>query len=263
MIINNLTSKPIINIISKEYLMPGNILANAIRQCEIFEITNVVNYLYDQFEKDPNKNWSIAEDVPNFTLPFPDLWLEWVKNGSRTGVMLTGKDKGNMDCCIFMEPQKGKLLHIMNFSLMLNEEGKVVQISSPQIVEDEMEVIAKFSVLFCGIAISFMHCKNVTAVKNCPSEKLQKAREKKNKAPIVTYKTLKIEPVKRILREEGQVESVGYKQALHICRGHFKDYRDGKGLFGKYKGLYWWESQVRGDVKEGEIRKIYEIFPKK
>jgi hypothetical protein len=33
---------------------------------------------------------------------------------------------------------------------------------------------------------------------------------------------------------------------MHICRGHFKDYREGRGLFGKYHQLVWHPSLVRG-----------------
>ena len=39
-------------------------------------------------------------------------------------------------------------------------------------------------------------------------------------------------------------------KALHFVRGHFKDYSV-KGLFGKYKKVYWWDSQVRGEVMWG------------
>ena len=78
----------------------------------------------------------------------------------------------------------------------------------------------------------------------------------------MTFKTLEIEPMKRILRTEGQSEKTGLRQALHICRGHFKDYSKGGGLFGKYKGLYWWESQVRGSVSEGTIVKDYSVKAK-
>ena len=41
------------------------------------------------------------------------------------------------------------------------------------------------------------------------------------------------------------------KKALHICRGHFKDFREGRGLFGRTKGLFWWDAQVRGTIDAG------------
>ena len=65
--------------------------------------------------------------------------------------------------------------------------------------------------------------------------------------------------MKKVLREEGKSEETGLKHALHICRGHFKDYRDGKGLFGRYKDIYWWESQVRGNGEHGVVLKDYNV----
>jgi hypothetical protein len=41
-------------------------------------------------------------------------------------------------------------------------------------------------------------------------------------------------------------------------RGHFKDYSV-KGLFGRYKGVYWWDSQVRGEVNGGVVDKDYRV----
>lgn len=32
-----------------------------------------------------------------------------------------------------------------------------------------------------------------------------------------------------------------------------------KPLFGKYTGTYWWNSQVRGDIKTGIIDKDYSL----
>ena len=45
---------------------------------------------------------------------------------------------------------------------------------------------------------------------------------------------------------------------LHICRGHFKDYRE-SGLFGKVKGIFWWDQYVRGDLENGAVVKDYNV----
>lgn len=108
------------------------------------------------------------------------------------------------------------------------------------------------------LAISFMHCKNVNLIPNEADEKLQRAREKRGKKPLARYYTLEIEPMKEVLRREGNIEKTGLKQALHICRGHFKDYRE-RGLFGRNKGLYWWDQQVRGSLSEGVVVKDYAV----
>jgi hypothetical protein len=58
--------------------------------------------------------------------------------------------------------------------------------------------------------------------------------------PESRYKTLTVTPT---------------RAALHFVRGHFKDYSV-KGLFGKYKKVYWWDSQVRREVG-GVVDKEY------
>lgn len=108
------------------------------------------------------------------------------------------------------------------------------------------------------LTISFLHCKNVEIEENEPDAKLQKARRRRGKEPHVTFKTLNILPMTKILREHGQSSTHGLKTALHICRGHFKNFQD-KGLFGKHKGLFWWDSQVRGKATEGVVVKGYAV----
>jgi len=97
------------------------------------------------------------------------------------------------------------------------------------------------------LAISFLHCKNVSLNDNqvdAPLAKKFRARHGFNPTP---YKTLVIEPLKEILRREGGHGSGnGLAKAMHICRGHFRDYREGRGLFGKYHGQFYMPATVRG-----------------
>jgi len=89
---------------------------------------------------------------------------------------------------------------------------------------------------------------------------VRRKRNKKGKASIV-YKELVISPVKRMLSEADPDPSSTLKKRLHICRGHFKDYRNGRGLFGRYQGLFWWDMHVRGDKAAGKVEKDYAISP--
>ncbi|PWT72776.1 MAG: hypothetical protein C5B60_09150 [Chloroflexi bacterium] len=102
------------------------------------------------------------------------------------------------------------------------------------------------------LSICFMHCKNVSIVDELVPKPLAKKYHNKTGRWPARYKTLVIEPLKQILRHEGKSESVGIIRAMHICRGHFKDYRQGKGLFGKYHQLVWQPSIVRGGTGKEE-----------
>lgn len=112
------------------------------------------------------------------------------------------------------------------------------------------------------LAVSFLHCKNTLVESKEPAPmKLQKARIKRDKAPLFQFKTLKIGTTKQMLEETRISQGVSLPKALHICRGHFKDFSAGRGLFGKYKGLYWWDMHTRGNEENGIVVKDYQIKP--
>lgn len=114
-----------------------------------------------------------------------------------------------------------------------------------------------------AFAISLMHCKNVHFV-DVPAvpRPLQKKHESKG-IRFFRFKTLEIEPLKAQVRRDGPTverKDGEIRRALHIVRGHFKDYRESGGLFGKLKGVYWWDMHAAGAIKNGAIIKDYRII---
>lgn len=108
------------------------------------------------------------------------------------------------------------------------------------------------------LAITFLHCKNVTIIDEAvPKPLAKKYAARHNGMQPVRYKTLVIEPLKAVLRTQGRSGEVGLAKALHICRGHFRDYREGRGLFGKYHALVWTPMTIRGTKgKDAPAREI-------
>jgi hypothetical protein len=107
------------------------------------------------------------------------------------------------------------------------------------------------------LAISFLHCKNVQT-KQMEDPHQKKKKKKRGKIGGIKFNVLEIEPMKKVLKTEGRSDEHGISKALHICRGHFKDYRD-KGLFGKHKGIFWWEHSIRGSKEKGVVDKVYDV----
>lgn len=113
------------------------------------------------------------------------------------------------------------------------------------------------------LAICFMHAKNVTLVPQHPSPKLQKARQRRGRAPLLSFKVLEVGPLKRILeasrrQNAGSPESL--QVALHRCRGHFKQYTPEKPLLGRAVGTFFWNEHIRGDKGEQHaVRKEYNV----
>jgi len=114
--------------------------------------------------------------------------------------------------------------------------------------------------VFVALAtINFMHCKNVEQIEETPPPKLSAKHEKKYGVPLVKYKVLKVNSMRREYADDDRESQPGIPKSLHICRGHFKDYRNGGGLFGKLEGIYWWDQYVRGDAKRGIVIKDYDV----
>jgi hypothetical protein len=81
---------------------------------------------------------------------------------------------------------------------------------------------------------------------------------RRQKAPEIRYHVLDINPMKEVLRTEGNIDANGLKKALHICRGHFAHYEN--GLFGRGEACTVWKpSHVRGSVEHGIVDKDYRI----
>lgn len=128
---------------------------------------------------------------------------------------------------------------------------------APQLNPSEMNLGP--SLFAACLALSFMNCKNVRKVINEPDAPLSRKFEKRHGRPLQRFYTLQIEAMGEILRKEGKSEETGLRKALHICRGHFSDYSEGKGLFGKYHGRYWVPSHIRGKRAFGTVEKDYEV----
>jgi hypothetical protein len=127
------------------------------------------------------------------------------------------------------------------------------------ITESLMNSVCTTCWMFLSVAfltISFMHCKNVQLSEE--KMKRQERRERERKGFQTKYHVLQIDPMKEVLRKQGNIETNGLKKALHICRGHFKTYTE-KGLFGKHKGTFWVGQHVKGNKAEGEVLKDYHV----
>jgi hypothetical protein len=110
-----------------------------------------------------------------------------------------------------------------------------------------------------ALSLSFIHCANTRVVETVTSPALAKARQKRARLPLMRYYTLDIGAMRTVLESVRATQAGSLPKALHICRGHFKDYRDGPGLFGRQPGLWWWRMQTRGTAKAGEVRKDYRV----
>jgi hypothetical protein len=251
-------------------------------------IDNVAEYFYSGTDQE---YWDIGKDFPNIAPPFPAFWVEWrmvpkihsrdgdtdlsgwLPHGARVGQYFRAVDPADVTgegipentrwiywCDMWTDYRRSGGVTADGPCgatwLCVDAEGRAI--GNPWIqsyAEDRDAGLMKTIMAWYNpalFAISFLHCKNVQLVDHAMPAKLAKRyRERHSGLTPTAYKTLTIEPLKAILRKEGRSDQVGLAQAMHICRGHFRDYREGRGLFGKYHKLVWTPSIVRGTKGKG------------
>jgi hypothetical protein len=104
------------------------------------------------------------------------------------------------------------------------------------------------------LAICFCHCKNVDILSEPVPPKVKAKRERTYGWTTDAWHMLKIEPMRKELASEGAEQPGGLKRSLHIMRGHFKDYREGRGLFGKTHGMWWWNFRLADSSHKHEYK---------
>jgi hypothetical protein len=142
--------------------------------------------------------------------------------------------------------------------------GGVALLVSEMVTKEQAQILRNVAADLLGpyfMAVSLLHCKNVTFGPMEPiPPKLQKAfRKRHGDVPRVRFHRLHIEPMRKQIREaaDGDTSVAGIKRGMHLSRGHFKSYEEGRGLFGKLHGMWWWEPMVRGSRTQGVVTKEY------
>jgi hypothetical protein len=267
-----------------------------IAETQVVLADNVAQYFFDS----SSHNWTVA-DFPVVSPPFPVTWMEfsrpqnveWKQDVSRWALwVVAGEvgadepwDKSNsaFDFCLnslACDERPRWLMRAMLYCrfknndevwgplaiwfMALNDEGEALAHTMhelPRLKGTGFALDLRSCFYCCLLTLTLMHCKNVVRVDNSATPTISKNWRKKHGRPLVNFKTLNIAPLKTILRREGSADQSNLKLSLHICRGHFRDYRQ-RGLFGKHRGIYWWDSFVRGSAESGITVKNYSLSAK-
>lgn len=259
--------------------------------CPVFYVDNVAEYWSHRWDSGDRVK---ASELPTLAPAFPRMWFEWriaprvtrpiphsderskeateyeaveivaeeIVGGGWKLLMSPWSRMGEFD---YQETPKGEWhrkeinavpIKWTTWELILGPGGEVVDSTNGPVfgAANGHEDLMTFPAL---MALAFMHCKNIRHVEREPVYYSGKGW-RSVKPKHVRHYTLEIDPMREVLRREGNAEAVGLARALHICRGHFKDYRQ-SGLFGKIKGIFWWDSMVRGKPEHGQVVKDYAV----
>lgn len=127
--------------------------------------------------------------------------------------------------------------------------------------QEQFDAMKEKTINFIYVAlqtVTFMNCSNVVVRDNLPTRQQKRLAERSGLPPAHPYKTLLIYPIRKV---KGEYRGGTHEPpALHLVRGHFRDYREGKGL-GRWHthGIWWWESQLRGSYNRGTVDKDYDV----
>jgi hypothetical protein len=255
---------------------------NHIREAMPIRIQNVANYLYSETDQE-DFDWD--RDFPNIAPPWPKffMWFKappFIRSEGRTfpnpaagsemaylflAQQVDGDPKARwgvncfywisgpaMTLCqmvVFKASPHGAYvpfddripstrLSVMQSPILRWPDGHEID---PEAQRQGQENIT--STLTPGLlAISFCHCKNVTLKTEKVADKVVAKRTRQHGWSPTEIHELQIAPMQKTLRDAAGTD---LKRSLHICRGHFKDYRDGRGLFGKFRGMFWWDFRLK------------------
>jgi hypothetical protein len=106
-----------------------------------------------------------------------------------------------------------------------------------------------------------LYAMGVMACQNVALQDWHFPRQLRRRDPMfhLTMKRLIVTGGLRRKKEEDEDLDSGHGVARHICRGHFRDYRTGPGLFGKTHGMFWTPPHMRGSEIYGSVIKTYQV----
>ena len=234
------------------------------RNLSVSETLQATNFISDfladrqlfKWRTDHKENWKPPSDLPPkwITIATQCVGAEFDKNNNRCPWYWVVAAQ-----CTFITDANGVFAGPAYF----NMTGTIGELNRQNVQSPEkkqaLQTELMFSIAPAFMAISFMHCKNVSQVETLPPPSLEKAFRKKHQGPpMVKYKMLAIDPN---MTGSGSHKSTGEggKRSFHIRRGNFANYDEENKLFGRFVGRYWRPSARIGSKEHGEVIKTYDV----
>lgn len=106
-------------------------------------------------------------------------------------------------------------------------------------------------------ALSAFHCRSKRVVEYQPPERLAKKRKNKGRPPLLSFRVVDLATDSVSVTARPKSEATTGTMPMHWAAGHYADYREGKGLFGKHNVLIWKGPHLKGSVEGGIVSKEY------
>lgn len=186
-------------------------------------------------------------------------WIRERENGIGDGVA----PSFILDNLVFLDTPGGAL-PVFRYAAYLNEAGKVYPEGkgtalSPAVAPNQTRDYLQFFTPF-AFALSLMNCKNVHLSDDQRHlTRNERRKMERNNQPVVTYKWLHIKQLQKRIDTDIEHKKTGRHNRLHFVRAHWATYTADAPLFGKYQGVFFKPSHVKGRLSAGIALKNYMV----
>jgi len=246
------------------------IIVGTLRTCKMFSLPQYVHVQRDNTNRDtlffPYQAMYIEMDIAN-SVDFPIKHKTQQKkayhviSNSTEIKYSTGKvgetEYPTYDVAFFDDLDNDIVADIVN--IYITKEGQYAGLldinmrNNPESLYYEKNLQPLFSFL------RLMNIANIH-IQTFPLEKATQKHLIKNKSNQTHYRILTVQkPSWQKKSKQKNLSEYHNDLPLHQVRGHLADYRNGKGLFGKYSIRVWVPDHCRGNKEYGEIKKGYKV----
>lgn len=206
--------------------------------------------------------------LPRIAVPFHHLWMEAVTPGGHRVCCLSNKYEDEagayhirlltgVGCAYSGQPVVSFPMGMLTVSV--RADGKIIgclQGTFFDETKDQKLMQAARGVAFIAChAFARLGCKNVQCV---PMAGQWKPKKKNQAMPFSIWHEIRVQAIPA--RGQSKEPSGEHRQIRHHwVRGHFADYTGGKGLFGKYRDVFWVPEFTRGDYSLGSVRQTHVV----
>lgn len=245
------------------------------------DASNVADYYFHH-----DKEYWCVNDFPRARPPFERMWVEYrypsTFRSKEIGEVVSDAAKRGFEAffgaCVSKPPpskepgewlisgnsflaRQGKIVEkcgpTRSFRFDLDRGGEISTFYIPIHAGNTADEKASYLFVFHPILLAFSlgNCKNIEIVEVSPDRKLQKARERRGKPRLSSYRIINVLPFGKTYRQTvRKVEGEARGLALHIRAGSFARYGPefGRGkLFGKHEGMFWRPQSLVGNAEHG------------
>lgn len=232
--------------------------------------------IVEDFRASAMQEWILERHIASTYGNIPGMPEEMMSNISKNKTWRAARERGIslgiapsflLDSTVYLDDPQGVKI-VFRCGMYLDENGKaypglngtLVSAGPSESEGDEMEMEHLNWFLPFAFALSLMNCKNVHLIDDQRVlMRNQRRRMERSGNPIIDYKWLHIKQLTKKVNADMEHQKTGRHNRLHFVRAHWATYTADAPLFGKYQGVFFKPSHVKGSLSAGVALKNYTV----